>query len=506
MLKPFFKKIKKWETKLIVSLKQKNKSSISKKTAKLLNKRKKYVKKISKLYHDTKIFLTASSAEEANYSLKQEIELIAQIKKPLKQALIVIAIAIGFFIIWGSIAPLDRAIIAPGTIIVSTKTKTIQHLEGGIIEQILVKDGDVVEEGQPLIILSEVQDRAKLQQIEIQLASLKALEARLITERDKKEEIDFSDPIFQNQNSEMQDIIKNQYDQFKSRKAILENKQKIYLQKIQQYEEKIKGLEAQQKSIRTQLAISKDELENTYILFNKGLINKPRLNQLLRLQEELEGKNGEISAEIANAKGAISQTEIEILNLEDDWQKEITAELKDTQVHIATLKKEYESQKDIVERKIIRSPNAGIVSNTQVFSVGAVISSGMKIMDVVPQHDELIVEAKVMPKDIEGIKSGLPAKIQLSAFKSRLVPRLSGEVIYVSADSTVTPAKPGEQPSNYYTVRVQIVPKELKRIRVDVELYPGMPAEVFIVKGTRTFLQYLLSPITESFYKAFKES
>lgn len=506
MLKILFKKIKKWETKLIISLKQNNKSSISYRIAKILRKKRQYTKKLKELWNNTKVFLIASSAEEAKYSLKQETELINQIKKPLKQSLIVIGIAMGFFIIWGSIAPLDRAVIAPGIIIVSTKTKTIQHLEGGLIEQILVKDGDTVEEGQPLIILSDVQDKARLQQIEIQLASLKALESRLITERDKKEEIDFSDPIFQNSNMEIQNIIKNQYDQFKSRQAILENKKTIYLQKIQQYEEKIKGLEAQHKSIRTQLEISSDELENMRVLFSKGLINKARLNQLLRLREELEGKNGEIAAEIANAKGAISQTEIEILNLEDDWQKEITAELKDTQVHIATLKKEYESQKDIVERKTIRSPNSGIVSNIQVFSVGAVISSGMKIMDIVPQHDELIIEAKVMPKDIEGIKPGMPAKIQLSAFKSRLVPRLSGEVIYVSADSSVTPAKPGEQPANYYTVRVQISQKELKRVRIDVELYPGMPAEVFIVKGTRTFLQYLLSPITESFYKAFKES
>src|SRR5690606_27579216 len=149
----------------------------------------------------------------------------------------------------------------------------------------------------------------------------------------------------------------------------------------------------------------------------------------------------------------------------------------------ATLQKEYESQKDIVERKIIRSPIDGIVSNIQVFSSGAVISSGMKIMDIVPQHDELIVEAKVMPKDIEGIKRGLPAKIQLSAFKSRLVPRLLGKISYVSADSSVTSAKTGEQPASYYTVRVQISPKELKRIRTDIELYPGRPAEVFIVKG-----------------------
>lgn len=460
-----------------------------------------------KQLREARRFMSAVNTESAKYDPKIEGELLQQIRGPVKFGLIAIFLAITFFILWGSVAPLDKAVVAPGAIIVSGQTKDIQHLEGGIIDEILVAEGDTVEAGQELLKMKDTQAQAMLQKVYYQLVATKALELRLLSEQRYEDNIKLSNEFFDVQDPEIQKIIQTQYDQFRNRQSNLINREEIYDQKIAQYHEQIKGLESQKKSILTQQELVRDETASVKALFEKGLTNKPRLNQLLRTLEDLEGRNGEVSASIASAKEAIAQTKLERINLRSEYEKEVNEMLRDVQTRSNALEREYDSVRDIAERTNVVAPASGIVSDFNYFSKGAVVSPGSIIMKIVPQDGELIIEAKLQPKDIQSVKVGLKAKVQLSAFKTRIVPRISGEVIYVSADKTDSGVQRGQTSPfpEYYIVRIRINDKEIERINQEITLAPGMPASVFIVKGSRTFLQYLLGPFLDSFHRAFKE-
>lgn len=463
--------------------------------------------KTKQQYTTGRKFMSEVSAEAANYDPEIENQLLQQVRGPVKFGFIAIFAAIMFFLIWGSVAPLDKAVVAPGAIIVSGQTKDVQHFEGGIIEEILVSEGDFVDIGQKLLKMRDTQAQSNLQKIYYQLAATKALEMRLIAEQKYQDNMNLEDEFFNVSDPKVQQIIQTQYDQLRNRQSNLMNREEIYDQKIAQYNEQIKGLEAQKKSIITQQKLVFEETESVKALFEKGLANKPRLNQLLRTLEDLEGRHGEVRASIASAREAIAQTRLERINLRSEYEKEVNEMLRDTQIRSNTLEREYESATDIADRTTIIAPVSGIISNLNYFTRGAVISPGSQIMTIVPQDSELIIEAKVQPKDIQSVRIGLKAKVQLSAFKTRVVPRINGEIIYVSADKTDgglqrSQASPFPE---YYVVRIRISEEDIERINQDITLAPGMPASVFIVKGSRTFLQYILGPFLDSFHRAFKE-
>ncbi|WP_053332646.1 HlyD family type I secretion periplasmic adaptor subunit [Candidatus Jidaibacter acanthamoebae] len=461
-----------------------------------------FVPAAKKLYEEINSFMKGATPEEAKYIMQHSLDLKKQIYKPIKFTFMVIGVAFGFFIVWGSLAPLDSAVIAPGHIVLSGNRKTIQHKEGGIIQAILVKDGEVVKENQPLVILNDTSDKARLQISLSRLRATKAIEQRLLAEKFDEEKIDFSDPIFDREVPEVEKIIKNQQSLFESKRKAYHGKKDIYNQKIVEQREQIKGSEAMLKSYESQHKILQEQYKNLETLFNKGYAKKTELLEQRRRVQELEGRVGQIKADIANAHEAISENQLHIISLENENQKEVDDELKETYSKILDLKEQYEADKDILERTVIKAPNAGIVTGLKFHTVGGVVGQGAPILEIIPQDDKLIVEAQVDPKDIESIREGLKAKVQLSAYKTRLVPRIDGEVIYVSADTVEDRSK---QPPFYYVAKIEIKPEAIESINYDIKLQPGMPAETFIIKGERTFLQYLLSPILDSFHKAFKE-
>lgn len=430
-----------------------------------------------------------------------EKDLKKQIHPPIKFAFVVIGIALGIFVLWGIIAPLDSAAVAPGFITLSGNRKTIQHLEGGVIERILVKDGDTVFEGQKLIALNDTTAKARVQIILSQLRAAKATENRLLAEKCKESSVNYNDDIFDITIPEVQKIINTQNELFETRIESIKRKLKILWQKIVQYKEQIKGLQIVASSLEEQNIILKEQVNSIQTVFDKGHANKTELLELKKRFQEIQGRWGEAKAHIATSNESIVETQLQMLDLENDNENKINDSLHEVQSQILSLQEQYEASKDVLERTTIKAPQAGIVTGLQYHTIGGVISPGIRIMDIVPQNDELLVEAHVMPKDIESVKINSIARVQLSAYKTRLVPRVDGEVIYISADILSDP----KMGTPYFLAKIKIDPKKLNSINYDIQLIPGMPADVFIVKGERTFLTYLMSPIVDSFHRAFKE-
>lgn len=446
-------------------------------------------------------YMTAKTPQDAGFTDQVTKDLRETIRGPIKFAMTVIAITIGFFVVWGGLAPLDSAAVAEGVIAVSGNHKTIQHLEGGIIESINVKEGQEVKEGDLLMTLSDSSAKAQKQIVESQLIFATATRARLDAEQNGYDMIIWDVDEFDQSNHEVVNIIKNQDNLFRYKREELKANQNIVADRIKQSQEEIIALEARLRSIESQKLSIEEEIKSNEKLMEKGLALKPRVRELQRHMDELIASVVEVKAKIAGANQAISENRLKSINIDNEYYKEISRETKENHSQVLDLTEKYNASVDVLNRTKIKSPSSGIVTDLAYHTVGGVVSPGHKIMDIVPQNEKLIVEAKVRTQDIDSIYPGMIAKIQLGAYKSRLVPRIEGKVIYVSPDKLV------DQQSGmpYYLARIEIDESQIKSLTADIKLYPGMPATVFIVKGTRTFLQYIISPIIDSFYKAFKE-
>ncbi|MBS0236085.1 MAG: HlyD family type I secretion periplasmic adaptor subunit [Proteobacteria bacterium] len=431
-------------------------------------------------------------------------DLLRYIKRPLKFVFTTIAIICGIFLLWGVLAPLDNAAIAQGYIALSGNRKTIQHQEGGVIEAIYVEDGRSVEAGDVLLQLNDTAARAREHIALSQLRTEKTLYMRLIAERDNLETPDFKDPDLDMNLPEVQQLIKTQTDLFNNRRKAVHGQLDVLKQRVIQQETVVDGLTAQQKSMQAQDKLIREELKNIKALYDRGLALQSRLLEVQRAKEDILGRLGEVAANIARAKETVAEANLQLINVENDYMREVNDALKDAQTKVQELQEQHRAAAEVLSRTSIKAPNAGIITNLDFHTIGGVIPPGSHILDIIPQDDKLIIEAKISPRDIESVKVGLTTRVQLSAYKTRLVPRIEGKVTYISADRLSEQNNPAMP--YYYLAKIEIGEEELRRINYEVKLYPGMPADVFIVKGERTFLQYLFSPIIESFHKAFKEA
>lgn len=408
-----------------------------------------------------------------------------------------------FFIVWGCFAPLEGAVVAEGSVVVDTNKRTVQHLEGGIIKQILVKNGDIVAQGQELIILQDQTVQSKYQLLAWRLLVEKAAQARLIAERDGLSEITYDKEILDRQaDPEMKQILDVQNNLFKVRQDSIKQNVNILEQRISQLEKQIAGLESQKKSGLEQISLIREELETAQTLLDKGLEQKPRVLALRRTAAELDGRIGEYEASIAKSNDAINETKLQILNITTERQRDTANEIKETENRIAGVQEELIGAKDVYERTVITASRSGVVTNLHYHTIGGVITPGAPIMDIVPTNDELVVEAKLQTNAIESVHKGQEARVLLAAYKVRFIPRLKGEVIDVSPDRMMDEVT--HQP--YYSVRVKIDKKEIESFKHKLELYPGMPTQVFIVTDSATFMQYMLYPFRATLRKAFIES
>lgn len=425
-------------------------------------------------------------------------------RSPIVFGIWVMIIFFGFFGLWAAFAPLDSAAIARGTVVVDSSKRTIQHLEGGIIQEILVREGDKVEAGQPLIKLSPTAAKSRQDTLIAQYLATRALEARLIAERDGLKEVAFSEELVNGASDpEIKKTMDSQARLFNTRRGDLEGKVNVLNQRIAQFNNQIRGLKAQAEAARSQNSFIKEELSIVKKLLEKGDANRPRLLALQRNEAQLQGLQGQYLAEAAKVQQSITEAEMEIINARNARLNDVVKELRDTQVNAADLQEKVRASKDVVNRIVITSPVAGIVNGLVYHTVGGVIAPGGAIMDIVPQNDKLVIDAQVSPHDIDVVHIGLKARVRLGAFKARTTPILEGKVVKLSADKFVDKASN----NSYYVARVEIDQKDLAKLTKikHADLYPGMTADVLIVVGTRTFLSYLFDPITDTFNHAFRE-
>lgn len=413
---------------------------------------------------------------------------------------------VGIFVIgfgtWAAMAPLESAAVAPGTVVSESSRKTVQHLEGGIIGAILVHDGDTVTAGQTLIRLDDTKARTTLAALRGQLWDAKAREARLIAERDDQSEIAFPpDLVAEQGEAGVQAALAGQQKIFDTRRSLQESKIAAIRERINQVHEEITGHEAEVTALERRIALLQEEIVSAKELVAKGLERKPHLLQLERDLAEMEGRRGDTLAQIAKAKQTIAESEVDILSVRNDRQKEVADELRETQKKRHELEEQAQAATDVLARTEVKAPEDGTVTDLRVHTPGGVINPGEPLLDLVPQADRLVVEAQVRPEDIDRVREGLPAQVRLLPYRQRRTPPIDATVIYVSADRLID--KRTNQ--SYYAAKLRVDDKELAALGDEVKMVPGMPSEAMIKTGQTTVAVYALSPILDSFHRAFRE-
>jgi epimerase transport system membrane fusion protein len=406
---------------------------------------------------------------------------------------------------WTALAPLSSAALAPGVITVETYRKTVQHLEGGIVKTLLVKDGESVSKDQVLVTLEDTQPRAQLEVLRGQYFISLAREARLIAQHEALKAVQYPTDLLNNREDErVGDAIRVQDQTFKARKSALEGEISLYQTQISQLKSKADGLRAQQQSRGRLVASYQAELQDFRALLAEGYAEKQKVREFERNLAEAEGQRGEIFSEIATTELQISEAKVKIIQITNEFQREVAKELSEVQSDLFALREKLQSLEDMVARTTVKAPDAGMVLGLAVHTLGAVLRPGEKILDIVPQNEKLIVEARVSPLDIDRVHAGQMSEIRFSAFKSRDVSKVEGTLVSVSADRLIDEAD--ENKSSYYLARVEIPSTSVQELaRSNLYLVPGMPAEVLINTGERTLLRYLLDPLANSFARAFIE-
>jgi HlyD family secretion protein len=396
---------------------------------------------------------------------------------------------------WSTFAPLQSAAVAFGAVESESSRKTIQHLEGGIVKKILVADGDVVRSGQVLIVLDDTKARSEVDSLQDQLWDARAREVRLQAEQQGLERVSF--PL--NENLAAAAVFARQKDIFETRRQVYQSQLAVVREKRLQVEKEIVGLQAQGTAAAQRATIVREEAAMVAELVNKGLERRPRLLNLQREMADIDGRRGEITAQISRAEQVISESQATLLKLESDRQNEVAQSLREAQNQIFQLRERLRAADDLLLRTQIKAPEDGVVTELRVHTPGGVIGAGSPLVDLVPLQDRLIVTARVKPEDIDVVRPGLKADVHLLPYNQRRVPLLEGVVAHVSADRLVD--KRTDQP--YYAAKIRV--QDPRITEGGVQIIPGMPTQVFIRTGHGTVALYALRPLLDSFNNAFRE-
>ena len=402
---------------------------------------------------------------------------------------------------WGLFAHLDSAVIASGLIVVDSHRKTVQHLEGGILRELLVREGQQVRAGQPLAILDTTQAESQLSQLTNQLVAQRASIARLQAEQQDRHELVFPPELIRTaEEAHIGSMVNVEGRVFESRWRAYESSIALSKNRIEQLRKQIAATQAQAGADTKRLALYEEEAGNVAYLLERGYERRPRLLELQRNIADLKGRRGEQDNQIAQALEEIAGAELQIVSLRDNRLAEVARDLADAQAKEADLVDRIRAAKDILQRREIVSPQDGVVVDPRLVTPGGVIGPGQPLMDIVPVDDRLLVETRIDPVDIDVVHEGLPTQVRLTGFKRNLYPPIDGRVAYVSADKLNDP-KTGEP---YFLARVTFDPQALSAWTGGA-LSPGMPGEVIIITGQRRAIDYLLSPLTDRMRHAFRE-
>jgi HlyD family secretion protein len=428
--------------------------------------------------------------------------LIRAFESELKTGLRVLIVGVGIVGGWATLVPLSGAVIVPGTLVVESDVKKIQHPAGGVVANIPVRDGMRVRAGELLLHLDETQPRANAQVLAQQLDQIRARLARLMAERDGMEGPQMPHEMASRVgDSDISRLWASEVSLFNSRTAARRSAKELLHSHIGQLGEQISGLDAQIKSKATQHQLISGELEGVDSLYQKGLVPLTRKTSLQREAARLDGERGQVAAAIAEAKSKISEAGLQDVRADHDFRTEVMKDLREAQDKEAELVEKSTAAQDLLRRVDLRAPTNGIVHQLSVHTVGGVITPGEVVMEIVPESDELQIEAKLPPQEIDHVHSEQRAYIRFSAFNQRTTPQLEGVVSYVSPDLNHDRQK-NANAAPYYTVRVTLPSSERRRLG-GLQLVSGMPVEVFLQTGGRTMMSYLLKPITDQFLRTF---
>ena len=402
---------------------------------------------------------------------------------------------------WASTAQISGALIAQGSIVVDTNVKKVQHPTGGVVGELFVRDGDHVKAGDVLLRLDETVTRANLAIVNKGLIELYARKARLAAERDGTDTMAAPPELAGRLNEpDVKEALASERKLFELRHQDRLGQKQQLQERITQLQEQISGLAAQQAAKDKGIALTEQELQGVRDLWQKNLVQLNRLTSLQRDEARLDGERGQIIAQAAEAKGKIAEIQLQIIQVDQDLSSDVAKELREIDGKIGEYVERKVTAEDQLKRTEIRSPQDGIVFQSTANTVGGVIAAGDPIMLIVPESDNLKVEVKVDPKDIDQVQLGQTVVLRFTSFNVRTTPEINGTVSRIAAD-TSTDQRSGQ---SYYLVRIAMAAQELKQLG-DVKLTPGMPVEAFIETGERTMMSYLIKPLHDQLMRAFRE-
>jgi HlyD family secretion protein len=424
------------------------------------------------------------------------------IRTHLMVGLVLVIVLAGGFGGWASTVPISGALIAPGAVVVESNVKKVQHPTGGVVGEVRVRDGDTVKAGDIVVRLDETVVKASLAIVVKTLNGLWARAARLEAEQRGLDAIRFPSMLTERADDpDVRDVIASETKLFEVRVNGRAGQKAQLRERVMQLNEEIAGLTAQETAKNKEIALVEKELIGVRDLYDKHLVQISRLTTLERDAARLAGERAQYIASRAQAKGKITETELQIIQVDKDMISEVSKDLRETNDKTGEFVERKVTAEDQLRRIDIRAPQDGMVLQSTVHTVGGVITAGDAIMMIVPQADDLSVEAKVNPQDIDKLQIGQKTLLRLSAFNQRTTPELNGKVTRVSADVT-TDQRTGQ---SYYTIRVSMPPEEVARLGSDNKLIPGMPVEAFVQTGDRTMFSYLMKPLSDQLMRSFRE-
>jgi HlyD family secretion protein len=416
--------------------------------------------------------------------------------------LAVVIVLAGGFGGWASTVQISGALIAPGSVVVDSNVKKVQHPTGGVVGEVRVRDGDTVKAGDVVVRLDDTVTKASLAIVVKTLNGLYARAARLEAEQRGETKLTFPPQLMDRASDpDVQNVMLSETKLFEVRVHGRAGQKAQLRERVLQLNEEIGGLSAQEKAKDQEIALIEKELVGVRSLFEQRLVQLTRLTTLERDAARLNGERAQYIASRAQAKGKITETELQIIQVDKDMVSEVSKDLRETNDKIGEFVERKVTAEDQLRRVDIRAPQDGMVLQSTVHTVGGVITAGDAMMMIVPQADDLSVEAKVDPKDIDKLQIGQKTLMRFSAFNQRTTPELNGLVTRVSADVT-TDQRTGQ---SYYTIRVSLPPAEVARLGDKNKLIPGMPVEAFVQTGDRTMLSYLLKPMNDQLMRSFRE-
>ena len=447
----------------------------------------------------------APTSEVARIAITSSVPTRSLARELRGPALLGAAILTAFFVFgggWAATAPLSGAAITPGVVSPEGSRRRVQHLEGGIIDEIRVKEGDRVRAGDVLMTLATVGAQSEVGQTLSRLRTLAATEARLQAERQRSSEIAFNHPVLRDRaQPEVRDVIEQQVNQLIARRTNDESQESILTQRIAQLQQQRVGVEKQLLSVRRQNQLIKEEIVIVSDMYEKGYERKSRLLSLQRSEADLTGQEGELLSRIARADEQIGETKLQIINIIIKRKEDIDQQLSETQARGAEVEQQISQSLDRLSRTTLVAPVAGTVLDLRFKTIGGVIRPGEEVLSIVPHDEKLVIDARVSPKDIDDVHAGQSAYVIFPSFPQRNLHRIDARVRTVSADAlqeehTGTP---------YYKAQVEIDREQLHRLDPQIELVPGMPAEAFIATTERTVLAYLIQPFLVMVERSFRE-